>query len=212
MGLIGSGHCLVMCGGIASSLQLASNSLKPWRVSILYNIGRASSYMFAGALVATLGSSFAKQNTTFSVSLKLLSGVFMLLVGVYVMRLASSLKWLESVAKMAVWQHLIKLNKYLLPVKNYPRVLGYGMLWGWLPCGLVYSALIWTLQAQSAAHGALIMLCFALGTVPAMLLVGQSAAQLSRFLNHNLVRLGFGSIFIWYGIYLLIIATDKLVH
>jgi sulfite exporter TauE/SafE len=56
------------------------------------------------------------------------------------------------------------------------------------------------------------MACFALGTFPAMLLVGQSAQQLSRFLNHNLVRLGLGSVFIWYGVYLLIIATDRLVH
>ncbi|MBD1584357.1 sulfite exporter TauE/SafE family protein [Pseudoalteromonas sp. S16_S37] len=212
MGLVGSGHCLVMCGGVASSLQLAAHSLKSWLVSVLYNLGRASSYMLAGSLVATLGGAFAKQNTTFALSLKFLSGVFMLLVGIYVMRLASSLKWLESIAKTMIWQHLVKLNKHLLPVKSYPRVLFYGMLWGWLPCGLVYSALTWTLQANSALHGALIMLFFALGTLPAMVVVGQSAQHLNRFLNHNLVRLAFGSIFIWYGIYLLIIATDRLVH
>ncbi|WP_152085750.1 sulfite exporter TauE/SafE family protein [Pseudoalteromonas sp. A25] len=212
MGLVGSGHCLVMCGGVASSLQLATHSLKPWYVSVIYNIGRACSYMLAGSLVATLGSTFAKQNTTLALSLKLLSGVFMLLVGIYVMRLASSLKWLESLAKTLIWQHLVKLNKHLLPVRSYPRVFVYGMLWGWLPCGLVYSALTWTLQASSTLHGAIIMLCFALGTLPAMIVVGQSAQQLNRFLNNNLVRLAFGSIFIWYGIYLLIIATDRLVH
>ncbi|WP_105168087.1 sulfite exporter TauE/SafE family protein [Pseudoalteromonas sp. T1lg23B] len=212
MGLVGSGHCLVMCGGIASSLQLASSTLNTWRVSLLYNAGRIASYMFAGALVATLGGAFAKQNTTFALSLKMLSGVFMLLVGIYVMRLASTLQWLEAGAKTVIWQHLVKLNKFLLPVTSYSRVFAYGMLWGWLPCGLVYSALTWTLQADSASYGALIMLSFALGTLPAMLAVGHSAQKLSRFLNHTLIRVALGSIFIWYGIYLLIIATDRLVH
>ncbi|TMO95649.1 cytochrome biogenesis protein, partial [Pseudoalteromonas sp. S3178] len=71
MGLVGSGHCIVMCGGIASSLQMANTTLKPITVGLLYNLGRASSYMIAGALVASLGNAFAKQNTGFALSLKI---------------------------------------------------------------------------------------------------------------------------------------------
>jgi sulfite exporter TauE/SafE len=212
MGLLASGHCIVMCGGIASSLQMANSTLKPITVGLLYNLGRASSYMIAGALVASLGNAFAKQNTDFALSLKIFSGVFMILVGLYVMRLTSSLKWLEKAGKTVLWQHLVKLNKYLLPINSYPKTWLYGMLWGWLPCGLVYSALTWTLQAPSPWYGSAIMLSFALGTLPSMLVVGQSAQQLRQFLNYTFIRWALGSIFIWYGVYLLIIASNKLLH
>ena len=212
MGLVGSGHCIVMCGGIASSLQIANETLNSIKVSLMYNAGRAMSYMIAGALVASLGNAFAKQNSTFALGLKVFSGVFMLLVGLYVMRISGSLKWLEQLGKTLIWQHIIKLNKHLLPINTYPKAWLYGMLWGWLPCGLVYSALTWTLQAPTPIYGSAIMLSFALGTLPAMLLVGQTAQTLSHFLNRPYIRWAMGSIFIWYGIYLLIIATDRLVH
>ena len=212
MGLAGSGHCIVMCGGVASSLQFASKNLSVIKVSLAYNFGRLTSYCIAGMLVASLGATFAKQNTHFALGVKIFSGIFMILLALYVMRLANTLKFVEKAGKTLLWQHIVKFNKLFLPVDSLKKAFGYGMLWGWLPCGLVYSALIWTLQAESILHGASIMLAFALGTLPAMLTIGQSAQYLSRFLNHNLVRLTLGSIFVWYGIYLLIMATDKLVH
>ncbi|WP_440055809.1 sulfite exporter TauE/SafE family protein [Pseudoalteromonas sp. T1lg65] len=212
MGLAGSGHCLVMCGGIASSLQLASNKLSALLVAVLYSLGRITSYAIAGAVVAAMGISFAKQNTLIANMLQLFSGVFMLLVGVYVMRLASTLKWLESAAKSLIWNHIVKLNQFIVPVDTRLKAYCYGMLWGWLPCGLVYSALTWTLQARSPLEGALIMLAFGLGTFPALFVAGQSALKLQKLVNHLVTRITMGNLFIWYGIYLIIIATDKLVH
>ncbi|WP_418608701.1 sulfite exporter TauE/SafE family protein [Pseudoalteromonas sp. US3C1013] len=212
MGLIGSGHCIAMCGGIASSLQLASNKRQTWLYSLAYNSGRALSYMLAGALVAGISSQFATQNSAFSLFLLFLAGIFMLLVGVYIMRLAATLQWLEKLGKTLIWQHLIKLNKYLMPIDSPLKALGYGALWGWLPCGLVYSALTWAMTSGSAINGALVMLAFALGTFPAMITLGMAAQKLNRLFNHPWTRITLGSVIIWYGIYLLIIATDKLVH
>lgn len=212
MGLIGSGHCIAMCGGIASSLQLATDKTKPVYFSIAYNLGRAASYMAAGALVAGLSSHFANQSHWLSLALAFLSGLFMILVGLYVMRLGASLKWLESLGKIMVWQHIVKLNKFLMPINSLPKALGYGALWGWLPCGLVYSALTWAMTGNSAFEGALVMLFFALGTFPAMLSIGMGAQALHKLLNHPWARITMGSLLIWYGVYLLIIATDKLVH
>ncbi|TGE76640.1 cytochrome biogenesis protein [Pseudoalteromonas sp. KS88] len=212
MGLIGSGHCIAMCGGIASSLQLATDKRRPISYTIAYNLGRASSYMLAGALVAGISSHFASQNHFFSLTLAILSGVFMLLVGLYIMRLGASLQWLESLGKTLVWQHLVKLNRYLMPVNSLPKALAYGALWGWLPCGLVYSALTWAMTSQTALEGAFVMLFFAFGTFPAMLSMGMGAQFIHKILNHPWARIAMGSILIWYGIYLLIIATDKLVH
>ncbi|MBE0419626.1 sulfite exporter TauE/SafE family protein [Pseudoalteromonas nigrifaciens] len=212
MGLIGSGHCIAMCGGIASSLQLASNKRQTLIYSFAYNIGRALSYMLAGALVAGISSKFATQNSVFALSLSFIAGIFMLLVGVYIMRLAATLQWLEKVGKTLVWQHLVKFNKYLMPINSPFKALGYGALWGWLPCGLVYSALTWAMTSANVLDGALVMLCFALGTFPAMITIGVSAKKLSTLFNHHWTRIILGSVIIWYGIYLLIIATDKLVH
>ncbi|PHQ94603.1 MAG: cytochrome biogenesis protein [Pseudoalteromonas sp.] len=212
MGLIGSGHCIAMCGGIASSLQLASNKRQTWLYSLAYNSGRALSYMLAGALVAGISSQFATQNSAFSLFLSFLAGIFMLLVGVYIMRLAATLQWLEKLGKTLIWQHLIKLNKYLMPIDSPLKALGYGALWGWLPCGLVYSALTWAMTSGSAINGALVMLAFALGTFPAMITLGMAAQKLNTLFNHPWTRIILGSVIIWYGIYLLIIATDKLVH
>jgi len=212
MGLIGSGHCIAMCGGIASSLQLASNKRQTWLYSLAYNSGRALSYMLAGALVAGISSQFATQNSAFALFLSFLAGVFMLLVGVYIMRLAATLQWLEKLGKTLIWQHLIKLNKYLMPIDSPLKALGYGALWGWLPCGLVYSALTWAMTSGTAINGALVMLAFALGTLPAMITLGVAAQKLNTLYNHPWTRIILGSVIIWYGIYLLIIATDKLVH
>ena len=212
MGLIGSGHCIAMCGGIASSLQLASNKRQTWLYSLAYNIGRALSYMLAGALVAGISSQFATQNSAFALFLSFLAGMFMLLVGVYIMRLAATLQWLEKLGKTLIWQHLIKLNKYLMPIDSPLKALGYGALWGWLPCGLVYSALTWAMTSGTAINGALVMLAFALGTFPAMITLGVAAQKLNTLFNHPWTRIILGSVIIWYGIYLLIIATDKLVH
>jgi sulfite exporter TauE/SafE len=212
MGLIGSGHCIAMCGGIASSLQLASNKRQTWLYSLAYNSGRALSYMLAGALVAGVSSQFATQNSAFSLFLSFLAGIFMLLVGVYIMRLAATLQWLEKLGKTLIWQHLIKLNKYLMPIDSPLNALGYGALWGWLPCGLVYSALTWAMTSGTAINGALVMLAFALGTFPAMITLGVAAQKLNTLFNHPWTRIILGSVIIWYGIYLLIIATDKLVH
>ena len=212
MGLIGSGHCIAMCGGIASSLQLASDKRKTLTYSFAYNIGRAISYMLAGTLVAGISSQFAKQNTSFSITLSFIAAIFMLLVGVYIMRLGPTLQWLEKVGKTLIWQHIVKLNKYLMPVDSTVKAIGYGALWGWLPCGLVYSALTWAMTSPTAFDGAMVMLCFALGTFPAMITVGITAQKLNSIINHSWTRIVLGSVIIWYGIYLLIIATDKLVH
>ncbi|MCQ8877045.1 sulfite exporter TauE/SafE family protein [Pseudoalteromonas shioyasakiensis] len=212
MGLIGSGHCIAMCGGIASSLQLATDKRRPLAYSLAYNLGRATSYMLAGALVAGISSHFASQSMWFSLLLAFLSGLFMLLVGMYVMRLGVSLQWLESVGKTLIWQHLVKLNRFIMPINSLPKAAAYGALWGWLPCGLVYSALTWAMTSTTAIDGAIVMLFFALGTFPAMLSIGMGAQFVHKILNHPWARIAMGSILIWYGIYLLIIATDKLVH
>ena len=80
---------------------------------------------------------------------------------------------------MKLWKHIQPVTKYLLPINSFGKALMFGVVWGWLPCGLVYSALLFSLSAGSAINGMLVMLFFGLGTLPAML----SAGYFSDYLN-----------------------------
>lgn len=210
MGLAGSGHCVAMCGGVASSMSLSTRGLHSVYSTLCYNLGRLISYAIAGALVGGVSAQFGAQNTLIALWLKVFSGVFIILVGFYVMRLFNVLAPIESLGKWAIWQHLVKFNRYLVPIDSYPKALTYGALWGWLPCGLVYSALTWTMTSQSAIEGALFMVAFALGTLPAMLTLGIGAQGIGRILNQQWVRLCLGNLLIWYGLYSVIVALSPL--
>ena len=213
MGLAGSGHCIAMCGGIASSLQFAiEDKTKAQQFTLLYNFGRLISYSIAGALVGGISAIFASQSNNFSLILSFISGLFMVLVGLYIMRLAASLNWLEKFGKYAIWQHIVKFNKYLLPLNSKKKALAYGALWGWLPCGLVYSALTWAITTQNAISGALFMASFALGTLPAMIGFGFAAQSIKKWLNNTIIRMLLGNILVFYGLYLLTIATKNALH
>ena len=213
MGLAGSGHCIAMCGGIASSLQFAiEDKNKAQQYGLLYNLGRLLSYSLCGALVGGISSVFAKQSNDFSLFLSFISGIFMVLVGLYIMRLTASLNWLEKFGKLTIWQHIVKLNKYLLPLNTKKKALAYGALWGWLPCGLVYSALTWAITTQSASSGALFMASFALGTLPAMIGLSFAAQTINNWLNNSIIRIVLGNILVFYGLYLLAIAAQNALY
>jgi len=75
-----------------------------------------------------------------------------------------------------------------------------GLLWGWLPCGLVYSVLVAALATGSALEGGALMLAFGLGTLPALLAMGMAAVRLKRFLQHLWVRRGSGLLVLTFGV------------
>ncbi len=207
MGLLGSGHCLAMCGGVASSLSIAvKDKSRIPLFTLLYNVGRITSYMVAGFIVALLGAEFASRSNVFSSAMAIVSAIFMILVGIYVMRLAATLNWIERAGKALIWRHLVKLNKYVMPIDKPNKAFFYGVLWGWLPCGLVYSALMWTVSLPNAYSGALFMLAFALGTAPAMVSLGVAHQTINKILNNLVIRLILGNILLFYGLYLLLIA------
>jgi sulfite exporter TauE/SafE len=102
-----------------------------------------------------------------------------------------------------MWKRLEPLGRKLLPVRSPGRALLLGMIWGWLPCGLVYSMLIWALSAGSLVEGALLMGAFGLGTLPNLLLMGAAAGWLGGWLRKPLVRQLAGSLVILLGLMML---------
>ena len=174
-GLLGSAHCGAMCGGIAIATALPASPVTAPRsplvlgmAALLPNLGRIGSYTVAGAAVGGLGGGLlgALDLTAFSSWLRLGVGLVLLLAAV---RLAAP-RWtarLPSGPAVPLWQAITPLRR-IVPATGPWRALALGALWGWLPCGLSYTLLGAAWLEGSALHGALLMLAFGLGTLPAL--------------------------------------------
>lgn len=175
-GLLGSGHCLGMCGPIAA-LAGRSGNRKPFGRSLLYNAGRLISYASIGALFGGLGYAFgtAAQVTQWSLILRVGLGVVLVMIGLQLAlpRLrANPLTRLMEKLGARFWRWIAPLAQRLRPAENGRHLFALGLLWGWLPCGLVYSMLALAAVSGSAANGAATMIAFGVGTLPAMVGVG----------------------------------------
>lgn len=215
IGLLGAGHCLGMCSGIASAITF-SNDTKQTKLTsfaslLLYNLGRVSSYSLAGAIFAGSSSAliifFGGKEAL--IYLRIFAAILMLFLALYISRLWFGLLVLEK-AGQNIWQFIKPVAQYFLPLKHPTFAFPLGFLWGWLPCGLVYSTLSWAASSGSASNGALIMLAFGLGTLPAMLTVGSLTQQLKSTLNHRYFRYGSGLLLAIFAFHTFYIALQQL--
>lgn len=191
LGFFGGTHCVGMCGGLSSAfaLQLPPH-LNRIGLIVLLNLGRISSYVVIGLLVGLVGQVGISLDDTRAVQngLYITANVLLLLLGLYLAGISTAATKIEGIGK-PIWKRLNPLLNKLLPIKSVPACFGVGVLWGWLPCGLVYSASLYALGSGNALHGGLYMLAFALGTLPNLLAMGIFAAQLKTFLQKRMVRL-----------------------
>jgi sulfite exporter TauE/SafE len=204
-GLLGGVHCFGMCGGIVGALSLSTpkkpNPRTQFTILFGYNIGRISGYVVAGAIVGFLGSSLVDLTgiqTTKQV-LSVVASLFMIALGLYLAGIWSGLSKIENAGNF-LWKNIQPFTKYFMPVRNFQQALPLGFLWGWLPCGLVYTALIWTLSAGGALEGALIMLAFGLGTLPNLLAMGVIATRLANWVRNPRIRFIAGMLVVLIGV------------
>ena len=201
-GLLGGVHCVGMCGGIvgAFSLQLPGKGSR-FGYHLAANLGRLASYVIAGIIAGALGSTSVFLSQLFPVEkiLYVIANLVLIALGLHLAGIWSGVLILES-AGGGVWRRLQPLFKKLVPIRSIPQAFGAGMVWGWLPCGLVYSVLIMALASGSALHGGFTMLAFGLGTLPNLLLMGLFASQLQRWLARRGVRLAAGLIIVALGV------------
>lgn len=215
IGLLGAGHCLGMCSGIASAITFSATSKQSktpaFASLLLYNLGRVSSYSLAGAIFAGSSSAlivfFGGKEAL--VYLRILAAILMLLLALYISRLWFGLLVLEKTGQI-IWQYIKPIAQYFLPLKHPVLAFPLGFLWGWLPCGLVYSTLSWAASSGSFENGALIMLGFGIGTLPAMLTVGSLTQQLKFTLNHRYFRNGSGLLLAIFAVHTFYIAIQQL--
>tara|TARA_R110000764_G_scaffold79136_3_gene157641 strand:+ start:1697 stop:2443 length:747 start_codon:yes stop_codon:yes gene_type:complete len=205
LGLLGGGHCIGMCGGLMGALTLAIPAEQRkgwplWRILLSYNLGRISSYTLAGALLGSFG--WALQGMGLGVVLRTIAGLLMICMGLYLANWWSGLTRIESLGR-GLWRRIEPRARRLLPVQRPGQALLLGMLWGWLPCGLVYSSLVWASSHGSSATSALLMLAFGLGTLPTLLATGAAADKLTALLRKRSLRIGAASLIIAFGLWTL---------
>lgn len=210
IGALGSAHCIGMCGGITTMLTSAigaGNSRLPLILS--YHIGRIGSYAALGAIVGYSGSLAIKGVGIPLEAMRLFAGIFIVLLGLYIGQWYLGIKKIEHVGGY-LWRYISPLTKKVIPVTNIKRATALGILWGWLPCGLVYSTLTWALASSSPLQGAAIMIAFGLGTLPALVAVSLGLFKLREFLAHPSYRKLFAFMIIIYGFYAIFIASRQL--
>ena len=191
LGFFGGGHCVGMCGGLSSAfaLQLPPHIHRFWLI-LLLNIGRITSYVIIGVLMGAIGQIGISLDETrwLQNGLYVAANLLLLFLGLYLAGLSTTVAKIENLGR-PIWRRLNPLLNRLLPIKSVPACFGVGVLWGWLPCGLVYSASLYSLGSGSAAQGGLYMLASALGTLPNLLAMGLFATQLKGWLQNRNVRL-----------------------
>jgi sulfite exporter TauE/SafE len=183
LGLFGAAHCAVMCGGIAVAARDGRRHLLPragLAVVLSQNAGRVASYAAAGAIAGTIGSAalHAAPFARAEMALEAFAAAALLVTG---LSLAGVLKRnSRSRLGSALWAKLAPAARRLMPARSLAEATLFGALWGWMPCGLVYSALILAAATGSVAAGAATMVLFGLGTVPTLVGLAVFARSFTR--------------------------------
>jgi len=191
LGLFSTVHCLAMCGSVIGALTLSlpmevresQRRMLPYVFN--YNLGRILSYTIAGAIVGVLSSPLASING--HAILRYVSIIVMIAMGLY---LAG---WFPKFAKMErigapIWRWLQPIGQRLLPVKAFSQAFWLGVVWGWLPCGLVYAALAVAATVGEPVQAALVMFSFGLGTLPAVMGAGLFTGMLASLARAKHMR------------------------
>jgi hypothetical protein len=204
-GFLGGVHCLGMCGGLAAALGLNLAQDRRFLLLLVANLGRISSYTLIGALLGGVAAGLAllPWANLLQQLLYLLSLALLILLGCY---LTGWLSWLTRLERMGqpLWRRLQPRLAGLLPVDSLYKAYLAGALWGWLPCGLVYTAATGALASGSAWKGAATLLAFGLGTLPNLLAMGVAASQLNRVRQQPWLRRMAGGLLVGYAVFALI--------
>lgn len=191
LGLFSTVHCIAMCGSVIGALTLSlpveiresQRRMLPFVFN--YNVGRILSYGVAGVIVGLLSSPLTQINAHWF--LRILSVIVMVSMGLY---LAGWFPKFARAEKLGapVWRLLQPIGQKLLPVRSFSQAFLLGMVWGWLPCGLVYAALAVAATAGDPVKGGLVMLAFGAGTLPAVMGAGLFTGMLSSLARSKKLR------------------------
>ncbi|MFT7490585.1 MAG: sulfite exporter TauE/SafE [Pseudohongiellaceae bacterium] len=204
IGLLGGAHCIGMCGGVIGALTMAvdaRDSKRRLTLIVAYNMGRISSYVLIAVLFFLLVDQL---ESYFALSImRNIAGLLLIAMGLYIANWWRGLVYLEKLGAH-LWRWIQPLSKTLVPVRTIWHALLLGLLWGWLPCGLIYSALVYSATASNVGQAALIMFGFALGTLPTVLLGSFMAERFISLIKAKNVRVVMALLMIIFGVWTII--------
>ena len=201
MGFFGSPHCLGMCGGLVTAFGLSMKDVSPAKRRALvatYHLGRLTSYAFLGLVAGLIGTTLLEPLMKGNSLPRILLGLVLVFVGVTMLG-APFLSKLERFG-MRFWQYLSPVRQKVFPLNTFPRALSAGLLWGFLPCGLVYGALLIAVVAHNPLSGAALMFVFGLGTVPMLVATHETVGWLRDKIGRFRLRQLNGAIMVLSGL------------
>jgi hypothetical protein len=199
LGLFSTVHCIAMCGSVIGALTLslpAEIREQPRRMFpyvFNYNVGRILSYAVAGLIVGLLSSPLAQFNA--HNVLRVIAVVVMIAMGLYLAGWFPKFAMMERVG-VPIWRRLQPIGHRLLPVRSAKQAFLLGMIWGWLPCGLVYAALAVAATTGDPLQSMWVMLSFGAGILPAVMGAGLFTGLLAGLANSKRFRQAAGILII----------------
>lgn len=197
----------------ALSFGLPPDVRADWRKSIVfiltYNLGRIVSYAVAGGIVGGLGATLLLSLEPVNAHqwLKWFAGLIMVGIGLYIGGWFPQFSRIERLGE-PLWKKLEPYARRLMPVDSFPKAVVYGVVWGWLPCGLVYTMLMTSATQGDALHGALFMLMFGVGTLPTLLFAGVFAGRVYQWAQRPVFKRVIGIAIILMGVLTLLYQSD----
>jgi hypothetical protein len=204
-GLAGGLHCAAMCGPlvrIASGPRRDGLNRMQWLLHVLaYNAGRIATYVMAGALTGAIGAGgLALRGAPLTQQMLLVAmSVVLILMAACIAGVTPLVRAIEA-AGAVVWRRIEPWSRWFLPADTPPRAFGLGLVWGWLPCGMVYVALIASLASADPLHGALLMAAFGAGTLPSLLALSAWFRNIPRLARGRLARLAIAAVIAGVGV------------
>ena len=187
LGLVGTGHCIGMCGPLVLAIPAREGRLVP---HLLYHLGRLSTYAGIGALVGGAGAALSRVAASaggdplrlvarVQVGFSLLAGAFLLAFGLMRLGILREPAWMAAAVPTRI-PGFGRVRRDVMARGGGLPVFVFGLMMGLLPCGLSYAAFALALTSGGGASGAVLLLCFGFGTVPGLLVVGTGASGLLR--------------------------------
>lgn len=214
IGIAGSIHCIGMCSSIIIILSInVKDTNKKKYLIICYNIGRIFSYSIIGLIGGIFGTTLfnLSNNVILASTIKLFSGTIITLLGLYLLGLSNKFLFIEKFLSK-IFYNLTPFYKKIISVKTYWKALLIGLLWGYIPCGLVYSVFIWALSSGDIIKSCLLMTFFGLGTLPSIISVGYSQFFIKKINKHKMIKNIINSFITIFGIFIILTAFSKCHH
>jgi len=165
--------------------------------TLLFHLGRISCYTLLGLSLGLVALVFQQASQQLALSqssylltaslLRLCAAILLIFSALYIAGFSQSIKRLEQMMT-PLWRKLSPLSQNLMAMQSAKQSCLLGLLWGFIPCGMIYSTLAWAISLQQGPSTALLMLSFGLGTSPSLLVLHSMSNRLQFHLNKRWVK------------------------